>query len=330
MHSVREAQLTNQRVILWSDLDVPVDEARVVENLRLKVSSKTINYLREQQAKVLIIGHLGRPEGKDKNFSLTPVKEELERLLGKKIEFLSELAQPQSQLTLLENIRFWPEEENQVENFAQKVADLGDIFVNDCFSTAHHAGSTMKFLPKLLPAYAGLALEKETHELAEIMERPKRPLVAILAGAKLETKLPAIKNMSKIADKVLVGGKLMFEFKESIPNVAVAVDNNHGFDIGPKTIELFKKELIGAATIVWNGTMGKYEEKPYDNGTNELAKAVVASGAYTLVGGGDTSAALDKIGLLHKINHVSMAGGAMLEFLAGEKLAGLDALGYYD
>ncbi|MDP2670882.1 MAG: phosphoglycerate kinase [bacterium] len=330
MHSVRDADLIDKTVIVWTDLDVPLENGQVVEKARLLSSSKTIKFLLEQKAKVILLGHLGRPEGRDPNFSLKPVVASLSQLVGKPIELLSEVQKPTSDLACLENIRFWPEEEAREENFAKQVALLGECYVNDCFATSHHAGATMLFLPKFLPPFIGIALEEEVHELASVMRNPKRPLVAILAGAKLETKLPAITNMSKIADKVLVAGKLMFEFKEKISNVIVASDDVDGADIGPVSIQSFQDEIAKAATVVWNGTMGKYEDERYLNGTKAIAQAVVASGCYSVVGGGDTAAALSKIGLLSKIAYVSMGGGAMLDFLAGKKLAGLEAIGYYD
>ena len=330
MNLLKNASASEKRAIVWSDLDVPVEEGKVVDNTRLQVSTQTIKFLLGKGSKVLLIGHLGRPEGRDQDFSLKPVAEEFEKLLSRPVELLSEITQPFTDLALLENIRFWPEEEEKKESFAQKISGLGDFYVNDCFSTSHHAGATMLFLPKLLPAYCGLALEKEVTELAQILKNPKRPLLAILAGAKLETKLPAILNMSKIADKVLVAGKLMFAFKEKLPNIVVASDDVDGADIGPASIKRFKEEIALAATIVWNGTMGRYEDPRYLEGTKEIAQAVAASGSYTIVGGGDTVAVLHELGYLTRFNHVSMGGGAMLEFLAGKRLAGLATIGYYN
>lgn len=330
MRSIKEANVQGHRVIVWSDLDVPVEAGRVIDNTRLKSSLGTIEFLLSKNSRIILLGHAGRPKARDEAHSLKPIAAEMGKLLGKEIELLNEIKPPSTEISMLENIRFWSGEEERNEEFAQKVSSLGDIYVNDCFSTSHHAGSTMFFLPKILPSYAGLALEKEVNELSRILTKPERPLIAILAGAKLETKLPAINNMSKIADKVLVGGKLMFEYKEDNPKVVVAFDDVDGADIGPNSIQKFEDEIKGAATIVWNGTLGKYEDKRYTVGTEGIAKAVIASGAYTIIGGGDTIAVLHELGLLGKINHVSMGGGAMLEFLAGKQLEGLVVLGYYD
>jgi phosphoglycerate kinase len=262
--------------------------------------------------------------------SLVPIAKELEGILGSEIELLTEIQAPETKLAMLENIRFWKEEEEDSPEFAQRFASFGQIYVNDCFSTSHHGGATMLFLPKFLPSFAGLALQKEVTELSKLLTKPERPLVAILAGAKLETKLPAIKAMSRLADKVLVAGKLMFEFQEKIENVLVAHDDVDGADIGPDSIAAFEQEIRIAKTIVWNGTMGKYEDDRYLIGTQKIAEAVVSSGAYTIVGGGDTVAVLHQLGFLDKITPVSLGGGAMLDFLAGKRLDGLASIGFYD
>ena len=321
-------EVEGKRILVWTDLDVPVEKEAVVDDTRLKNAAQTLNYLRKKDASILMLGHLGRPKDREPSLSLEPVAKRLGEILGTEVELLEEIKLPESSLAMLENIRFWPGEEAKDQKFAQEIAKLGQIYVNDCFSTSHHAGSTMMYLPKLLPSYAGMVVEREIEELAKIIQNPRRPLVAIIGGAKLETKLPAISNLAKIADRVLVGGRLMFEVeKNTLPeNVVVALDDVDTKDIGPSSIDLFKGVLSKAKMIVWNGPMGIFEDNKYMTGTREIAVSVVESDSYSVVGGGDTIAALNKFHLPRKINFVSTGGGAMLEFLAGKKLAGLEAL----
>jgi len=328
MKSVKEASVSGKRTLVWTDLDVPVENGTVVDNTRLKTAAQTLNYLRKRGASILMLGHLGRPRGKEPFLSLKPVAKSLGEILESEVELLEEIKIPSSNLAMLENIRFWPGEEAKDPSFARETAKLGQIYVNDCFSTSHHAGSTMLYLPKLLPSYAGIVVEREVEELSKIIRNPLRPLVAIIGGAKLETKLPAIFNLAVVADKVLVGGKLMFEVERgALPeNVVVAHDNIDTKDIGFLSIKLFKELISKARMVVWNGPMGMFEDDKYMNGTREMAVSVVESKSYSVVGGGDTIAALNKFGLTAKISYVSTGGGAMLEFLAGKKLPGLEAL----
>src|SRR4030043_1482193 len=228
-----------KKIIVWTELDVPVENGAVVDNTRLEAAAKTLNYLIEKGAPILMIGHSGRPKGKDPSLSLKPVAKSLEEILEAKIELLEEIKPFESNLAMLENIRFWAAEEEKEPSFAREIARLGQIYVNDCFYTSHRAGSTMLYLPKLLPSYAGIALEKKVEELGKIIRSPKRPLVAIIGGAKIETKLPAINNLAKIADKVLVGGRVMFEISQNdlAQNVVVAADHVEIRDIGPGAIK---------------------------------------------------------------------------------------------
>jgi len=230
---------------------------------------------------------------------------------------------------MLENIRFWPGEEAKDNDFASQIADLGDIYVNDCFATSHRAFSTMLFLPKFLPSYSGITLEKEIKELSKVINEPYRPLVAIIGGAKLGVKLPVIDNLSKIADRVLICGKLMFEIesKDISKNVVVASDDIDKNDIGPKSIKNFIEIISQAKMVVWNGPPGIFEEEKYELGTKKIAQALVKPNIYSVVGGGDTIEALNKYGFLDKINYVSTGGGAMLVLLSGKKLPGIEALG---
>lgn len=333
MKSVAEANVGEKLVLVRTDFDVPVKNGKITDDLRIKSSVKTIKLLLEKRAKLRIISHLGRPEGTDPSLSLKIVEPLLKYLLDREVLFSEKLTpNQQAEIILYENLRFFPEEERDDQEFAEKLAGLGEIYVNECFSVSHRAHASVDKLTYLLPAFAGLVLVEETTNLKKILQNPERPLVAIIGGAKIETKLPAITNLARIADKVLVGGRLMFEIdKNNLPkNVQVAIDNVDEKDIGEKSLAGFQAEIGKAKMLVWNGPMGKFEEEQYSLGTKELARTVADSPAFSVVGGGDTLSALDQLGLLGKISFVSMGGGAMLDFLSGKKLPGLESLGFYD
>jgi phosphoglycerate kinase len=333
MKSVEEAKVSGKKVIVRCDFDDPIIGGKIVDDARIKSNIPTLKHLLNSGASLFLISKLGRPEGRDPNLSMRIVLETITNHLGEKITFKENLTREKTDnVTLLENTRFWKEEEEGDLDFSKKIASFGDLYVNECFATSHRNDASIAEVPKLLPSFAGLNLFEEVKELKKILESPARPLVAIIGGAKLETKLPAIYNLAKIADKVLVGGRLMFEVKRgSLPeNVVVAHDDSDTKDIGLKSIDLFKELIADASTIVWNGPMGVFEENKYMKGTEEVAKSVVESKSYSVVGGGDTVSALNKLELLEKINFVSMGGGAMLDFLAGKKLPGLEALGFYE
>ena len=321
--------ITDKRILLRVDFDVPIEDGKILDETRIKTSLPSIRFLREKQGKVILLAHLGRPTGKEQKFSLKPLLPLLENLLRQKVNFIEDFEKAQVEaLNLLENLRFWPGEEANDLNFAKKLAVLGDFYVNDAFAVCHRLHASVVGTPQYLPSFAGKHLEREIKELTKILQEPNRPLVAIIGGAKIETKLPSITNLAKTADKVLVGGRLMFELGglHLDPNVVVASDDIETKDIGPESIRLFTEIIKSAAMVVWNGPMGVFEEEKHTLGTKTIAEAVVGSAAYSVVGGGDTIAALNKFGLLAKINYVSMGGGAMLEFLAGKKLPGLAAL----
>ncbi len=332
MKTVDQLDPAGKRVIVRADFDVPTEDGKVSDKTRIEKSIPTLKLLREKGARLFIISHLGRPENKDPNLSLKIVQPILEALLGEEIAFQENLEEKiDADIVLLENLRYWSEEETNDESFAQKLVSFGEIYVNECFSVAHRNHASVSALPKLLPAYAGLELAREVENLGRILKNPEHPLVAIIGGAKIETKLPAISNLAKVADKVLVGGSLMFEIdKASIAaNIVVASDNVDGKDVGPVSLENFAREINQAKTVVWNGPMGVYEEEKYRQGTLKLAQTIGESGAYKVVGGGDTISALDELKLLGKMDFVSVGGGAMLDFLSGKKLPALEALGYY-
>jgi len=345
MKSVKEADVTGKKVLLRADLDGPVKrEPRgggwdSLDEVGLKETLPTIKLLIEKGAKTILIGHLGRPKGKVvEKLRLDPVAEKLSEYLPA-IHKVDDCVGPTVRKTvdamtdgdvlLLENLRFHPgEEENDLE-FAQGLALLADIYVNDCFAASHREHASIVGIPKLLPSYAGLQLEEETLILRSIREKAERPFVFIVGGAKAETKAPLVKKLSKIADKILLGGKLMFENSlEKIPNVVFPVDAIGVEDIGPETVTMFTDEIKKAKTVVWNGPMGIVNTKEFEEGTKEIAKALAESSAYTIVGGSDTVAALTRFGLRDKISFVSTGGGAMLQFLAEGTLPSLEALGW--
>jgi len=342
MRSIGKADVGGKCAILRADLDVPLrsrksgdgsQELYVADDTRLKTLLPTLRYLLKNKARVLIIGHLGRPKGrKDPKLSLKPIASYFEKSLKREVEFFPnyELPITNCRLALLENLRFWPGEEKNDQGFAKKLAAFGDLYVNDAFAVCHRKHASVVGIAKCLPAYAGLHLEEEVEELSAVLGDPRRPLVFVLGGAKVETKKPLVRRFAKVADKILIGGLLMFSQElEGIPNVVFPVDAASIYDIGPKSIRLFVETIKSARTVVWNGPLGKWEEPEYEKGTRAVAEALARARAKTVVGGGDTIAALNAFGLLSKMSYVSLGGGAMLEFLAEKRLPGLEALGYY-
>ncbi len=333
MKSVKEAAVSGKRVIVRCDFDVPIKNGKIVDGTRINDSIPTLRYLLEKGAKLFLISKMGRPKFRDSSLSLKLVAEDVSKNLKAKVSFKEDLSDNvPGDVTLLENLRFWPEEKASDLEFSKKIASFGDIYVNECFATSHRSDASLVGVPKYLPSYAGLHLTQEVYELKKIFKDPKRPLISIIGGDKIETKLPAITNLAKVSDKVLVGGKLMFELGgQRLPeNVVVASDDIDGKDIGPKSTNSFSKIIQAANTIVWNGPRGMFEVAKYTDGTKKLAQSIVESSAHKAVGSGDTISALDKLKLLDKIDYVSSGGGAMLEFLAGKKLPGLVALNYYN
>jgi len=333
LKTLKDIAVSGRKVLLRADLDVPLQGGRIGEDYRLEALLPTLRYLLDQKARVLIIGHAGRPNGRpEPNLSLKPIANWLSSELEKKVEFIPNYEPPvvDYKVALLENLRFWPGEERNDSDFAQRLAALADLYVNDSFAAAHRAHASIVGIPKYLPAAAGERLAQEVTELGGVLENPARPLVFILGGAKTETKSPLVSAFSRIADKILLGGLLMFDQGlEGIPRVIFPVDAVETFDIGPKSVAKFSQILKGAKTVVWNGPLGKWEESRFAAGTRALAEELAALSARTIVGGGDTIAALSAFGLLDKMSYVSLGGGAMLEFLAGKKLPGLRALGYH-
>ena len=328
-------------MLLRIDCDVDIEDGKVLDDTRLAAALSTIELLLKKGGEINLLGHLGRPEGEDKNFTLEPIA----RWFGNKLK-----GEPQSitvgklkgwkitdTVSLIENIRFFPEEEKNDEKFARELALLGDIYVNEAFAVCHREHASIVGVTKFLPSYAGLHLEKEVLELSKIMQNPKRPLAVLIGGAKIETKLPLVSKMHHIADYVLVGGEIAEQTRVLIKvqhekivgrkaAVLVSESTEQGLDITVKSVENFKQVLGLANTIVWNGPVGLIGSEDTERGTRDLAQFIVGTKAYKVVGGGDTLSYLRRINLIDKFDFVSTGGGAMLEFLSGHKLPGIAAL----
>jgi len=343
MRTLKDFEVKGKRVLVRCDFNVPLAQERgiILDDFRIKQTLPTIEYLIEKGAKLLLMSHLGRPGGKVvESLRLTPIQNRLMEYLdvqvskapdcvGEEIEKWSREMQP-GEILLLENLRFHKEEAENNENFAKALAKLGDIYINDAFSVCHRNHASIVGIPKYLPSGAGFLLEKEIKVLSKIIESPITPLVAIFGGREGDFK--AINKISEIANWILIGGLIKEEIDEKgiilkYPQKIISpVDRVDTFDIGPKTINLFKEKITPAKTIFWSGPLGKIEEVEFQKGSEETAKAIIESGAFSVVGGGETVEFINKIGLTEKFNHVSTGGNAMLVFLAREKLPGLEAL----
>ena len=376
--------LKDKKVLVRVDFNAPVGDDGIVDNKecwRIKAALPTIEYLLENKARVILMSHLGRPEASRKSikskvhkvesqeYSLKPVAKKLGELLNCKIKFISDCVGDKvkkevekmraGEIVLLENLRFYEGEKNNDGKFAEELSVLADIYVNDAFSVSHRRHASVCAITKILPSYAGLLLEKEVKTLSEAMSNPERPAIAIIGGAKVKTKLPAVKYLANKFDNILVGGVVANEmldnekifgnppnpllqrgnkntsllqrgkFQEGnnikLPSDFVS-ENNKRLDIGLETIKEYLKIISEAKTIIWNGPMGMFEKEKFSEGTKSIAAALTKSKAYVIIGGGETIAAVNKFGDLEKINYVCTGGGAMLEFLAGKKLAGLERL----
>lgn len=347
---VKNLPIANSRVLLRTDYDVPLVELGskragerewvVEDETRIEDSLPTINYLLSQKAKVIIVSHLGRPGGKViPGLSLTPVYRSLVKKLPEiKVGFYPEIVGKQTiqmvanlkpgEILLLENLRFDPGEESNSFQFAERLAQLAEAYVNDAFAVSHRAHASLVRLSVFLPSAFGFDFLEEVDVLGKVWENPQRPVVVLLGGVK-ESKIESAKKLASWADYILVGGKLT-EY-DGIPQL---VDHQKvlgsltktGEDITIETVEQFKKIIAKAKTVVWSGPMGAFEEEKFETGTREIAQAIVDSGAYSIVGGGNTEAALTKFGLAEKISYVSSGGGAMLAFLAEGTLPGIEAI----
>ena len=334
MRTVTAQDVQEKQVLLRLDTDVPIKDGKVIDPTRLKAGIPTLKLCLENTEEVIVMGHVGRPArpalSADRQaggpggkivpeLSIKPVAEWLENSLkGQTFK---------ARLHILENLRFESGEDEANIEYAKQLASLGDVFVNESFASHHKAASTT-VLPTLFPSFAGLRFAKEVEVLSSIRNNPKKPLVVIIGGVKVEDKYPAIVELSKIADAVLVGGSLAQNIKEQnlevAPNVMVGKLSENGIDMAPETIESFASVVKDAKQIVWAGPLGKYEDSVGNKGTLDLAKAVILSGAEVVLGGGDTVAALNFY--LDKFSFVSTGGGAMLKLLTEGTLPTIQAL----
>jgi phosphoglycerate kinase len=346
MKKINRLNLKSKKVLLRVDFNVPIESGKILDDYRIKVEVPAIKKLIKKKAKIILISHLGRPEGEFKEeFSLKPIKEVLEKYLKRKVlgpfkidEVKNEIEKmKEGEVLMLENIRFYKGEIEGDENFAKSLAELGDLFINDAFSVCHRDQASVTKITKYIPSFAGPNLISEVKTLSKILKKPKRPLIAIIGGKKVEDKAKVIEKFSEIADFVLVGNLVANEIKEGrvkvkkIEKVIFPIENKGALDIDPKTIEIFKEKIRMAKTVFWAGPLGKVEEEKYQKGTLEIANEIgrLKRKLFSVVGGGDTIEFLNKFSLLKKFDFVSTGGGAMLDFLAGEKMPGLKALGYY-
>lgn len=341
LRKIQDADVAGKNVLLRVDFNVGIENGMVKENFKILAAKESIDYLLSKKCKVALISHLGRPEGKvNSEFSLKQIVDDAEIILVEKITFVSDcvgekvkeaLENLNEGIILLENVRFYLGDEKNDPEFAKKLAENFDFFINDAFSASHRDHASVTGVANILPSYAGFRLQEEISEMIIVKEHPIHPAVAIIGGAKIETKLPVIKFFEEKYDHILVGGKIANEaldqktkFSQKVILPIDFVDER--LDIGPKTIEKFKKIIASAKTIVWNGPTGKFEDEKYAISSNEILEAVLKSGAFVLVGGGETLEILEKNQAMDKIDFVSTGGGAMLDYLSGEKMPGIEVL----
>ena len=383
------SDVAGKKVLVRVDFNVPLADGRVGDDTRIKAHLPTLTALRDAGAKIALVSHLGRPKGTvNLKYTLEPVGEELAKLTGWPVRFVSDCIGEKvdeavadwkdGEVLLLENVRFYPEEEKNDMEFAKKLVKNFDVFVMDAFSAAHRAHASTRAAAELIPSFSGKLIDREITMLSAARDEPKKPFVLILGGAKVSDKIAVVENMLKKADTILIGGGMAFtflkaqgleigkslcetekldfaakmleeakalgvkillpvdavvapEFKADAPAKAVKADaipqDEMGLDIGPETAELFAKEILAAKTVLWNGPMGVFEMPAFAKGTEAVAKALAgatANGALTVVGGGDSAAAIALFKMEDKVSHVSTGGGASLEFFEGKSLPGIE------
>ena len=387
--TVKDIDLKGKKVFVRCDFNVPMDENKnITDNTRIVAALPTIKYLLEQNCKIILASHLGRPKGEVKpEFSLAPVAKELSKLLNKEVIMAKDVIGEdatnkaanlkEGEIMLLENVRFHREETDNDPEFAKKLASMAEVYVNDAFGAAHRAHASTAGIAQYLPAVSGFLIEKELTVLGNAINNPERPFMAILGGAKVSDKIGVIDSLLDKVDTLMIGGGMAYtffkaqgysvgnslceeektglaleamekakqkgvklllpvdtkigkEFKPDTESKTVAwteiPDGWEGFDIGEKTIEMFKNELKNAKTVIWNGPVGLFEFDQFAIGTNEIAKTLADLDATTIIGGGDSGAAVAKAGLADKMTHICTGGGASLEFLEGKKLPGIECL----
>lgn len=383
MRLLKDLELTGKRVLVRVDFNVPLVNGTIEDDYRLLTAFPTIKYLIEKNARIILISHLGRPDGKvNDKLRLGPVARRVEELLQEPVRYIDDCVGPRVQdavnglkareILLLENLRFYPGEESNDEEFAKQLASLADCFVNDAFSAAHRAHASTYSLSRLLPSAAGFLMQKEVEALSRIVSNPRHPFVVILGGAKVSDKIGVINNLMERAEKLLIGGGMAFTFLKAqgkeigrslvendrleyasdllrragdkivlpldvvaAPSLSsdartrtVSVDEIPpdwmGLDIGPLSIDRFVSEIASAQSVFWNGPLGAFETPAFANGTFAVRDAIARNKGTTVIGGGDTAAAVADC--LDRFTHVSTGGGASLEFLEGRNLPGIAAL----
>jgi len=386
--TVEDIAVSGKKVLVRCDFNVPMDGQTITDDKRIVAALPTIKYLIDNNAKVILCSHLGRPKGEfNPKYTLAPIAAKLSELLGKPVPLAADViggdarakaaALKDGDVMLIENVRFHKEEEKNDPEFSKQLASLAEIYVNDAFGTAHRAHSSTAGVADYLPAVCGYLIQKEIKIMGDALAEPKRPFVAILGGAKVSDKIGVINNLLDKVDTLIIGGAMAYTFFRALGNsigislceedkldvareimakaeekkvaLLLPVDNIigreykedtvfmriysdsipagwMGLDIGDKTQELYAKTLIGAGTVVWNGPMGVSEWSNFAGGTASVAHAVAESGAVSIIGGGDSAAAVEKLGYADKMTHISTGGGASLEFLEGLELPGIACL----
>lgn len=343
INKIQEGVFLNKKVLVRADFNVGIVDGKIQERFKLEACKKSVDHLlRQDGVKLALMSHLGRPDGKvATEFSLSQISGELEKILGCKIIFVNDCIGDvvksalenlkEGEVLLLENVRFHAEEEKNEDGFAKSLAENFDVFVNDAFSVCHRDQASVTGVTKFLPSYAGLWLQEELKNLNKVIHEPQLPATAIIGGAKIETKLPLIKKFEETYTHILVGGRVANEaIDQNIqfsPKVILPVDfAQDRLDIGPKTIAKFKEIISNSKVVVWNGPMGKFEEPPYDNGTRQVLDIMADSDNFTLIGGGESVQVLEERNMMDSISFVSTGGGAMLEYLSGNHMPGIEAL----
>jgi 3-phosphoglycerate kinase len=387
--SIRDVDIKGKKVLIRVDFNVPLsDRGEIMDDTRLKASLPTIEYALQQQAKLILMSHLGRPKGEIKEkMRLTPIAKRLSDLVNRPVKKPGDCIGPEvvemvnnmgiGDVILLENLRFHKEETQNDPSFAKQLAQLGDLFVNDAFGTCHRAHASTEGITHYLISVAGFLVEKEIEYFEKINHSPERPFVLILGGAKVSDKIPALKNMLSKVDTIIIAGAMAYTFlkqtglaigssryeedvaddakailhQAKVNNIEIVLPIDHivcdsidnpktikttdgtdiengfiGVDIGPKTIDLFKSKIRDARTVVWNGPMGIFEKEPFAEGTRQMAEAIADTSAISVVGGGDSAAAVKKFAVDNRFSHISTGGGASLEYLEGKILPGIAAL----
>jgi len=382
--SITSVDVAGKRVLVREDLNVPMAGGTIADDSRVRAAAPTLEHLARRGARVIVMSHLGRPKDREPELSLKPIVPDLARRVGRDVWFAEDcVGEPATsavdtlqsgQLLLLENVRYHKEDEANDAGFARRLAALGDLFVNDAFAASHRAHASVVGVAAYLPAFAGELMEAELRALRQALDNPRRPMVALVGGAKVSTKVGVLRNLLLKVDSLLIGGAMANTFfkargwptgsglvedtalKEAKEVAAEAGDKLvlpvdvvcarkmeagealrimeadkvepgwMALDIGPRSIWLFNQKVRGAGTVIWNGPVGVAEIKDFGDGTKAVGEAIAASGAYTLVGGGDTVAAIESLGLAGRFSHVSTGGGATLEYLEGKELPGIAIL----